>query len=1396
MLTLGMTRVTWGVFAVWLASCSGTQRSYIPLLPDESARYDSEGGTGAGGDGPQSAPYVRLDRIASPQLGGSNLPVSFTARDEDGLVTIDWSLFFDESEVLAPTLIGASDTGFVVPLPVGYETTFARVRLRVTDSRNNATFVDSNDFAIDATPPPVPVVTWLSASPTAEPEARFSVSNCEPGTSVAWTIDGSEPSVWQACTELGIIPLSADGDYALRVYAKDAPGNVSYASDVFVVTLDRTAPVVTLTAPAMNAALQTASTNPVSYSVSELHLGPMAMRFEVSLDGGATYSRVADDDYTGSYTWTTPSTATATARLRVVATDTVGNSAFAEVPVLLDGTPPVFTLLQAEGAVSYEPPPELGDPLTSLDITGEDDISGLTHFCLKQTQGPTLPAPPTAADPCWVSVNDGSVSATVGGSPPGFAISNFAYRYGVFREIPYRVLVWGKDRSGRISSNAGVLGGDRINLIYDPGSPPAVTNVFVMTSDTPAWPLSPAVTTAGASTPVYIKWNVSYPNNTPPSAGLIDIRLGDGTIIAQDLDNAAGAGCSIDQAPPAPTFTGCYLWNAGGKPAGNYDIRVVARDRKNIATARTAVPPLNATDGTSGIEFYAGNTDPGIGGNALSTYFNTETQYNCMRGSLAVSSRGVVYFLDRDNGLFWVDPITGNSELLLRLDRVLGSTGDGGPVRQATTGTPQRIDMDLQDRLYVNEKSRLRRIDVDAEGKPTTITTVIGGGAVGVVTGPGIDPLSIAWECAGCSVISLPNGDFYTFQNVQQTGTTFRILHYSGGLVNAIPVTGSGWLADGVDASTTPIEDCHMYPYGGEVDIATSTLKSIVLNVGGYGEVGSTCTIDHGYGWALVGADGHTLPLINPATTYFNATTTCQMFNGLDGHLYWLNSNTAGDPGNNKLYRRESNGAWTPILGSGVFDSTNCADGVAGNACQLNVPTYFVTGPKSSGAVGDLFWSADGLMRTLDRNGNVLSLMGQPSYFGDSPFGGPSTPSLSARIGVTTHLDWWIDGSNVLRMVMLDVGNGRIREAEQGGVIRTLAGNGVVDWTGYATTSPAYDQPVLLQATTTLAVDSRPGHGEIYLDWDGEKGGMLQLDRPANQSLGQWRRVVGCTAPTGCTRYDAADGLPGSQIGYSQYVSLDEYDSIYWAPLVGFHNGKLLQSLARYYMFRPTSTEPYTGEWRDALFEDYDIDSGFVQTRFAGVIGPAPTGYTGPTGVTVPQGVTGPTYYTEDPIVFPNYSRRAQSPTGMYAGAWNYGHPDSVFDAGGARWLHTRGSTVYNTSIAALPLADGFVSTWALTNRSYSAFAIRRSGPNEYIYYCQSNYYAATNPHPNDNRIIAARIGGGAEVAIPWPIPGVHCTGTKMFWDERDPLNPRLVFLYERQGLYGVAAYRNPPLPP
>jgi hypothetical protein len=150
----------------------------------------------------------------------------------------------------------------------------------------------------------------------------------------------------------------------------------------------------------------------------------------------------------------------------------------------------------------------------------------------------------------------------------------------------------------------------------------------------------------------------------------------------------------------------------------------------------------------------------------------------------------------------------------------------------------------------------------------------------------------------------------------------------------------------------------------------------------------------------------------------------------------------------------------------------------------------------------------------------------------------------------------------------------------------------------------------------------------------------------------------------------------------------------------------------------------------------------------------------------------------------------------MYAGAWNYGHPDSVFDAGGARWLHTRGSTVYNTSIAALPLADGFVSTWALTNRSYSAFAIRRSGPNEYIYYCQSNYYAATNPHPNDNRIIAARIGGGAEVAIPWPIPGVHCTGTKMFWDERDPLNPRLVFLYERQGLYGVAAYRNPPLPP
>src|SRR5262249_16392712 len=154
-----------------------------------------------------------------------------------------------------------------------------------------------------------------------------------------------------------------------------------------------------------------------------------------------------------------------------------------------------------------------------------------------------------------------------------------------------------------------------------------------------------------------------------------------------------------------------------------------------------------------------------------------------------------------------------------------------------------------------------------------------------------------------------------------------------------------------------------------------------------------------------------------------NASGTCQIFNGLDGAYYWLSMQAEG-----KLYRY-SGGVWGPSIGTGKYDRTNCADGTAASECKLNAPNYFVSAPAASGATGDLFGTADGVVRTLDRNGSVLTLMGQPTYYGDAPYGASGTPALSARLGQVNHMDNWTS-AGTLKVVLGDYGTVHLREAD------------------------------------------------------------------------------------------------------------------------------------------------------------------------------------------------------------------------------------------------------------------------------------------------------------------------------------------------------------------------------
>ncbi len=237
-----------------LLLCTCEEPRTRQVVTPEGLRYGSEGG--AGGAGNDSPPYVHLFAVASPQAGGSDLEVSFEARDLDTLAAIEAALFIDEVDVTGPVALATHARSFSLFLPeVG--TAAARVRLRVTDALQARTIVDSNDFTIDASAPSV-TVSWLSNSPSSDPTVAFSLSGCEPGAEIAVSLSAVPEAGWVPCDDMvHALSLPADGDYVVRIYARDALGNGPVEAGALTFTLDRVpppAPELSLLSPALTSA--------------------------------------------------------------------------------------------------------------------------------------------------------------------------------------------------------------------------------------------------------------------------------------------------------------------------------------------------------------------------------------------------------------------------------------------------------------------------------------------------------------------------------------------------------------------------------------------------------------------------------------------------------------------------------------------------------------------------------------------------------------------------------------------------------------------------------------------------------------------------------------------------------------------------------------------------------------------------------------------------------------------------------------------------------------------------------------------------------------------------------------------------------------------------------------
>ena len=836
---------------------------------------------------------------------------------------------------------------------------------------------------------------------------------------------------------------------------------------------------------------------------------------------------------------------------------------------------PVVTSLdfRVQGDPALNPPLPVSTPYASFSFSATDDFR-LAAFCLKRVYSPIVPPVPVANDACWRRFD-----APVPGIAPSAAIDVVDYPFHLgFLPSPLYVRLWVRDDVGQVSAST-VRQAD-----YDPGMPPSVDNVYATTTNTPCAPTGAGDSTVAANEAVVIKWLAGFPNGASPG-GAIDLEYTeDGATHApipgaQNLANAAGSGCTLaptgsNASCPAGPFesspkSGCHLWPAGAsKPTGYFAVRVRATDSKGITTVRESVPPLNAYEPGAGlperrIRFLAGNTDPGFGGDARTTVINNRLDRRIGLfdpGALAVGARGVVFLRDRDNGILWLDPRTGVLDRLGKLGPL--SAGDGGPAASATWRSPHFIAVDYADRLLVWDHDRIRRVEVDGEGLPTTVHTFIGGGSD--ASGSGISPLDVQLfpDCTTCVILPTPGGDVFIADSVffrRNVAGHIRRYRAAGNTVDTFDVTGIGYSLE----PARNLDDCAFSGLMLEQDVATETV--LRLHATTYpGVFGSACT----YGTATLDENGVAsamqLPEL-PNQFGFGAAYR----SGLDGHVYAWDFLYGGG-----IYRFDRAGnQWVRVLGDGARGINACPDGAEAGACAAEVNDFFVD------ALGNLHFVSLGQLRavvaSLENNGaggliekgRVRTIAGQGLHYGD---GGDA---LSARFSMITTAKPWTDAGQE-KLVVLDLVNARLREATIGGAAETIAGNGDI---GFPMLDfDARSMPIAPSSFTRLGVE--PGNGRVHAAL--ASGEVVYLERTGG--IWMWRHLAGLgTVPYA----SASDGETSVQLRGLEFFALTPTSVLYVANTLD------------------TNLFPSSGGWGDGFILGFDTTTG-AMSRFMGQPGP------------------------------------------------------------------------------------------------------------------------------------------------------------------------------------------------
>jgi uncharacterized protein (TIGR03437 family) len=492
------------------------------------------------------------------------------------------------------------------------------------------------------------------------------------------------------------------------------------------------------------------------------------------------------------------------------------------------------------------------------------------------------------------------------------------------------------------------------------------------------------------------------------------------------------------------TFAGNGTVSPGGGPSAYGDggpaisaqlhlpMGVAVDANFNVYIADTGDNTIREVTADGNIATIAGDSFPsyqGDGGLAITAELHSPED-------VAVDSSGNVYIADTANAYIREVTISTGDINYIAGDGSIGYTGDGGYATSAGLIAPFALAVDSSGNVYFAENgdSRIREINATS----LDISTVAGNGTPGF-TGDG--SAAINAEINSPTGVALDSaGNLYIADSLN-----CRIRKVaSGGNISTLAGNGTlSYSGDGGAASKAQLNA----PQGVAADAAgnvylADTLNNVVRKISPNGTISNYA----GNGGAGSSGDG-------------SAATSAQL-NGPQGLAVDASGNLfIADTLNAKVRKVSTSGVISTVAGSGTAGYGG--DGAAAASAQLNLPIGVAVDSS-----GNLYIADFGNSRVRKVSANNISTVAGNGSFGYSGDGGPAAKAqLNGPQGVA------VDAAG--NLYIADSQNNLIREVTPGGLIATVAGNGVAGYSGDGgqATSAQVGNPV------GLTVDSA---GNIY----------------------------------------------------------------------------------------------------------------------------------------------------------------------------------------------------------------------------------------------------------------------------------------------------------------------------